>query len=458
MEEFTGFRPGMHVHLVGIGGAGLSAIARVLQSEGCVISGSDQAASAATEQLAALGAGVTIGHAAGNIAGAEVVIVSAAIQPDNPEIAEARRRHIPVVKRADVLGYMMTGRVGVAVAGTHGKTTTTAMIAQVLIDANLDPTVIVGGVMGTLGANARAGKGPFVVEADEYDRMFLGLKPWAAVVTNIEHDHPDCYPTLDDMLQAFHQFVDLLPADGLLAACWDSLTARQLGQNKRAIFYGLGKEAHWQATNLQPNAAGGMDFVALRGGQTVGLMRLRVPGQHNVLNALATLIVADALGVPFAQARDSLREFVGVGRRFEIAGEADGVTVVDDYGHHPTEIRATLSAARARFAGRAVWAVFQPHTYSRVKAFLPGFASAFSDADHVIVTEIFAARERDTLGISGADVVQQASHRDARYIAKLEDAAAYLLAHIKPGDVIITLSAGDGNGVGEMVLNGLRKG
>jgi UDP-N-acetylmuramate--alanine ligase len=463
MKTFTGLQAGMHIHLVGMGGAGLSAIAHVLLAEGYLVSGSDQIGSAVLDQLAAQGARVSIGHAADNIAHADIVIVSAAIQADNPELVAARQANIPVIKRADLLGYMMTGRIGVAVAGAHGKTTTTAMIAQALLEAGRDPTIIVGGVLGGLGINARAGQGPFVIEADEYDRMFLGLKPWAAVVTNVEHDHPDCYPTFEAMIEAFGQFISLVPAEGVLVACWDNPTARQLGearlaQGKPTVLYGLGKGAPWQAVDVRPNQAGGSDFVVTNSGQTVGLMRLRVPGAHNVVNALAALAVLDKLNVPFDKVRDSLREFVGVGRRFEVKGEAGGVTVVDDYGHHPSEIRATLAAARARFAGRKLWAVFQPHTFSRVKAFLPGFAAAFSDADHLIVTAIYAARERDALGLSGADVVAQANHRDARYIAELDAAADYLLAHVKAGDVIITLSAGDGNRVGQLVLERLRAG
>ncbi len=457
MVKFTGLKPGQHIHFIGIGGAGLSAIAHVLLDEGFTVSGSDRAASATTEQLASRGARVMIGHQAAHVAGADLVVFSSAVQDDNVELVRANKLKLPVVKRAELLGHMMAGRASVAIAGTHGKTTTTAMIAQALLEAERDPTFIVGGVIGGVGLSARAGLGPFVIEADEYDRMFLGLRPTMAVVTNVEHDHPDCYPTFEAMMEAFGLFVDLLPADGALVAGWDNPAARQLGEQRQAqgkpvIAYGLNKEAAWQAVDVQPNQAGGSDFVALKGGQTAGLVRLRVPGAHNVVNSLAALAVLDQLGVPFDKTRDSLREFLGVGRRFEVKGEVNGIVVVDDYGHHPSEIRATLAAARARFAGRKIWAVFQPHTYSRVKAFLPGFAAAFSDADHVIVTAIYAARERNSQGVSGADVAAQSNHRDARYIPALEDAAAYLLEHVRSGDVIITLSAGDGNRVGQIFL------
>jgi len=453
------------IHLIGIGGSGLSAIAQVLLDEGYAVSGSDQQAAVTTESLAARGAQVAIGHRAENVVGADLVVVSSAIPQSNPEVIEARARRIPVVKRAELLGRMMQGRRGVAVAGTHGKTTTTGMIAQILLEAGQDPTFIVGGVIGSLGTNARAGTGPFVIEADEYDRTFLGLQPWAAVVTNVEHDHPDCYPTFEAMFGAFGEFVDLLPPNGVLVACRDNPPAKELGEQRASkgqpvVMYGLNNNAAWRAVDAQSNNAGGSDYVLLREGQSAGLVRLRVPGLHNVVNSLAALAVADQLGVPFAQACESLKEFRGVLRRFEIKGEAAGVTVVDDYGHHPTEIKATLAAARARFPGRGIWAVFQPHTYSRTKTLMDDFVGAFADADHVIVTDIYASRERDTLGISSADLVARmvgGRNRDVRHIAGLDDAAAHLLANVKPGDVVITLSAGDGNLVGEKLLARLRQ-
>ena len=454
------------IHLIGIGGAGLSAIAQVLLEEGYAVSGSDQQASVTTESLAARGAQVTVGHRAENVVGADLVVVSSAVPPGNPEIVEARARRIPVIKRAELLGRMMRGRRGVAVAGTHGKTTTTGMIAQILLEAGQDPTFIVGGVIGSLGTNARAGTGPFVIEADEYDRTFLGLQPWAAVVTNVEHDHPDCYPTFEAMFGAFGEFVDLLPAEGVLVACRDNPPAKELGDRRAlregqpVVMYGLGDGAAWRAVDVQSNNAGGSDYVLLRDRQSAGLVRLRVPGLHNVVNSLAALAVADQFGVSFAQASKSLTEFRGMLRRFEIKGEAAGVTVVDDYGHHPTEIKATLAAARTRFPGRGIWAVFQPHTFSRTKILMDDFAKAFADADHVIVTDIYAARERDTLGISSADIVARMNdtrRREARHIPGLDAAAEHLLANVKPGDVVITLSAGDGNLVGEKLLAGLRQ-
>jgi len=454
-------RPGAHVHFVGIGGAGLSAIAKVLLEEGYAVSGSDVATNSLTDALALLGARIYQGHRAENLGRAEAVVVSSAVQPGNAEVEAAQARGIPVVKRADFLAELMAGHTGVAVAGTHGKTTTTGMIALILMEAGLDPTFVLGGVLGELGTNARAGQGkPFVIEADEYDRMFLGLKPFIAVVTNVEHDHPDIYPTFEDYRAAFHEFTNLVPAEGLLVACWDHAAAKELGllhaKWGRVAFYGLDEGAEWRALDLRTNGAGGSDFLVERRGEMLGLVRLRVPGRHNVRNALAALAVADEMGVPFSTARDALTGFHGMGRRFEVVGEAGGVTVIDDYGHHPTEIRATLAAARQRYPGATVWAVFQPHTYSRTRAFLDGFARSFGDADHVIVTDIYAAREQPILGITSKDLVARMKHTSARYIPSLAQVTEELARRVRPGDVVITLSAGDANQVGRWLLERLQ--
>ncbi|HID88799.1 MAG TPA: UDP-N-acetylmuramate--L-alanine ligase [Anaerolineales bacterium] len=455
---------GQRVHFVGIGGAGLSAIARVLMEQGAVVTGSDLVLSPAAEALARDGARVYVGHQAGQVDGADWVVVSSAVPEDNVEVLAAREAGIPVVRRAQVLGEMMEGRVGVAVAGTHGKTTTTAMVASILWEAGLDPTFIVGGVMVGLGTNGRAGTGPhFVVEADEYDRTFLELRPRVAVVTNVEHDHPDCYPNFAHFRAAFADFVALLPPDGLLVTCRDDRVALELGAARAArgwpvVSYGLTGEPTWTARELHPNPSGGMDFVVVRAGQALGEVRLRVPGSHNVLNGLAALAVTVHLGVPFPTARSALEEFRGVGRRFEVKGEADGVTVVDDYAHHPTEIRATLAAARQRFPGRPLWAVWQPHTYSRTQALLEGFARAFGRADHVLVLPIYAAREEDRLGVSSADVVAAMAHPDARLVGSREEAVVVLGTEVRPGDVVLTLGAGDGDRVGEWLLAVLREG
>ncbi|HEY66659.1 MAG TPA: UDP-N-acetylmuramate--L-alanine ligase [Thermoflexia bacterium] len=446
------------VHFIGIGGAGLSAIARVLMEQGVEVSGSDLVLSPVARALARDGARVFAGHRAENVDGAALVIVSSAVPPDNVEVQAALAAGIPVLKRPEFLGQMMDGRLGVAVAGTHGKTTTTAMIASILLEAGRDPTFIVGGVISGLGTNARAGKGPlFIIEADEYDRTFLSLTPQVAVVTIVEHDHPDCYPTFADFRAAFDEFARLVPRDGLLVIGWDDPTARELGERRRAAgaqvaFFGLGEGAEWRAEEVRPNFAGGVDFLAVHEGQVLGLVRLQVPGAHNAFNAMAALAVAGFFEVPFRVARSALTEFRGVGRRFEVKGEAAGVVVVDDYAHHPTEIRATLAAARQRFPRRPLWAVWQPHTYSRTKTLLGEFARAFGEANHVIVLPIYAARETNTLGISGADVVAAMEHPDVRYAGSLEEAVVWLGTEVRPGDVVLTLGAGDGDRVGEWLL------
>ncbi len=452
------------IHFVGIGGIGLSAIAKVLLEEGYPVSGSDLRLSPLTEGLVAKGAVIHRGHAADNVVGAHLVVVSSAIPPDNPEVVAARRRGQSVMKRAEILGRMMAGRYGIAVAGTHGKTTTTAMIAFILVEAGYDPSFIVGGVVQNLGTNARAGQGPhFIVEADEYDRTFLGLSPRIAVVTNIEMDHPDCYQDLADMTEAFRKFLALVPDEGCIVGCEDATRVGELlkeikeTRESKVITYGLGENADWRATDIRVRAVGGSHFAVWHEGQPLGDFSLQVPGLHNVLNALAAVAATSEAGVNLKGIKEALRRFQGTQRRFEHKGTAGGVVIIDDYAHHPTEIRATLAAARGRYPHQAIWAVFQPHTYSRTKALLDEFARSFGDADHVIVIEIYAAREYDDLGVSGEDIVRaMGRHPDARYIASLDEVADYLLRHLRPGDVLITLGAGDGYIIGEKVLATLK--
>ncbi len=495
------------IHLIGVGGAGLSAIATVLLEQGYSISGSDLQASPITKRLERLGATVHIGHAAGNLGNAELVVVSSAVPNSNPEVIEAHRRGTPVVKRAKWLGQMMANKRGVAVAGTHGKTTTTAMISLILRDAGLDPTFIVGGDISQLGTGAAAGKGDlFIIEADEYDHTFLGLRPEIAVITAVEWDHPDCYPTPQSMQRAFWQFVVSLPPQGLMVACQDEPSVQDLlkrwrseappawdsGQEPRdsqpfpekdltgnlplLITYGLNAGNEWRAHDLVPNGRGGYDFtVYVAGtlhlastahvadpkeprGKLIGNVSLAVPGTHNVKNALAALVVADHLGVDFSKAAATLASFTGVGRRFEIKGEARGILVVDDYAHHPTEIRATLAAARTRFPGRSIWAVFQPHTYSRTRMLLGDFAAAFANADHVILVDIFPAREMDDGSITSRDILARMQHPNAHYVGALDAAAEFVADRLRPGDVLITLGAGDGFRVGESVIKWARNG
>jgi UDP-N-acetylmuramate--alanine ligase len=444
------------IHCVGIGGIGISAIARVLLEQGNHITGSDLRLSPVAQALAESGATVFCGHDAAHVGNADAVLVSSAIPENNPEVMEARRRGIPVFKRAEYLGQLMAGKTGIAIAGTHGKTTTTSMVAWILTEAGLDPTFIVGGVIQLLGTNARAGKGPhFVIEADEYDHMFLGLKPNVAAVTHLEHDHLDCFPTFADMRAAFEQFLDLVPADGLIIGCGDQPAVSALLQRGYVApvqTCGLGQENDWYALEMRPNPQGGQSFKVSRKGKEWGCVHLQIPGIHNVQNALSAIAIADWLDVNPQVTRRSLAAFTGVGRRFELRGEIDGIAVIDDYGHHPTEIEATLAGAKARYGVRPLWAVFQPHTYSRIKALWRAFLSCFKQADHVIVLDIYAAREKDTLGVSAADLATEIVHPDVHYIADFDDAAGYILAHAEPNAVIITFSAGDGNQVGEKVL------
>lgn len=446
--------------MVGIGGIGLSAIARVLHGWGFRVSGSDQQHSALTDALETEGITIYTDHRAGHILDADLVVISSAVPEDNVEVMEANRRGLPVLKREQFLGELTGGKTTIAVAGTHGKTTTSAMIAWILIQAGLDPTFIVGGVLQNLGTNARAGTGPhFVIEADEYDRAFLGLHPNVAVITTLEHDHPDYYPTFKEMRSAFCEFAEQVMDGGLLIVCGDDVEARQLGEtakspNIRTETYGL--DAVWDWRVEGEHLGNHASFQVWHGQERLGMCALQVPGRHNVLNASAALAASREAGVDFGTAAAALTRFQGTERRFEVKGQAGGITVVDDYAHHPTEIRATLSAARIKYPGRAIWAVFQPHTYSRTAALLEGFANAFGDAEHVIVTKIYAAREKDTLGVSGADVVALMDHPDARFQASPEDTVSTLLDEVQLGDVIITLGAGDGNLIGDRVLAALQ--
>ncbi len=448
-----------HIHLVGIGGIGLSAIARVLHAWGYQVSGSDVQPSTLTKQLETEGIDVYIGHQGEQMRGADLVIMSSAVRDDNPEVLAARQSGIPVLHRTHVLGEMMADRYGIAVAGTHGKTTTTALISFVLAQLGLDPTCIVGGVMNDTGSNARVGNGPyFVVEADEYDRTFLGLRPKLAVVTIVEMDHPDCFASLADVEQAFCDFADTLPDDGILVGGFDCSFVRELVQRSsqrgmtRTVGYGLAAGCDWTARGIAVNAWGGNDFDAVLGGRVVARASIRLTGVHNVCNALAVLATAHSLGLDLQQVTEALGRFTGVQRRFELKGIAGDVVVIDDYAHHPTEIRATLEAARRRYGKRPIWVVFQPHTFSRTRSLLDEFAASFADADHVIVTDIYAARETDDGAVHARDIVARMRHADARYIASLREAVSVLVKNVRPGEVVLTLGAGNGNIVGEKLL------
>jgi UDP-N-acetylmuramate--alanine ligase len=450
-----------HVHFIGIGGSGLSAIARLMLESGYKVTGSDRALSPFARDLEALGVTIWLNHAPEHVRGADWVVRSSAVADDNPEVQAALQAGIPVYKRADFLGRLMQDKTGIAIAGTHGKTTTTGMMAFVLSQLAQDPSFIVGGTINNLGVNARAGSGnTFVIEADEYDRMFLGLKPTYAVVTNVEHDHPDCYPTAQDFTQAFEQFAALVPAGGALIACADDPGARTLAQHAAAngtkivLYSTVGDRVagtDWVlAQQLNPNNMGGFSFTASVNGQAI-LVALSVPGIHNVRNALAVLAVISLLGLPLEAAAQALGQFSGTGRRFEVLGEPRGITIVDDYAHHPTEIRATLAGARARYPHRRIWAIWQPHTYSRTQTLFNEFASAFGDADVVVVSEVYAAREPKQ-DFSAAQVVQAMNHPNAHFVANLPQITAFVLDRVQPGDVILTLSAGDATEVSAKTL------
>jgi UDP-N-acetylmuramate--alanine ligase len=452
-----------HVHLIGIGGTGLSAIARILLETGYKVSGSDQRFSSLTKALQDAGANIFLGHQASNVDGADIVVRSSAVSDDNVEVIMAKSNSVPVLKRAEFLNELMTEKFTIAVAGTHGKSTTTAMIAWMLTNLGEDPSFICGGVISGIGVNAKAGSGSaFVIEADEYDRMFLGLTPNIAVVTNIEHDHPDCFPSPQAFHGAFRDFIERIPKGGPLLACGDDVgtddfvvLAKMKGNP--SFTYGIrNPENYYQAIELAPNhARGGYRFNVLRDQAQVASLTLRVPGLHNVQNALAALSVADQMGLTISEAANSLSSFPGVARRFEVLGEEGGVIVISDYGHHPTEIEATLSAARVNYPGRTIWAVWQPHTFSRTKLYFNEFCQAFENAHQVIVTEVYPAREPVDVSFSANQIVNAMKHPHVKFISTIIEVEKYLMSNLQSGDVMIVLSAGDADQICYNVLSGL---
>lgn len=455
------FKKYQHIHFVGIGGIGMSGIAEVLLNLGYRISGSDAKKSAITDRLETLGAKVFEGHNAANVNDAQVVVTSTAVRPDNPEVVEATRKQVPVIPRAEMLAELMRLKYGIAIAGSHGKTTTTSMVATVLDRAGVDPTIVVGGRVNTLGSNARLGRGDFmVVEADESDKSFLKLSPTIAVVTNIDLEHLDFYSGIEEIRDHFVQFVNKVPFYGSVIICLDDANIQMIIPQitRRVITYGMRAHAEIAASDVQIERENfGSSFTVRRRGEELGRIKLNVPGEHNVCNALAAVAVALDLEVDFAKIAEGLEAFTGAGRRFEIKGQvpadSKGILVVDDYGHHPTEIRATLAAAKT--SGRRLVVLFQPHRYSRTAALRDEFARSFYDAEVVLLADIYAASEDPIPGVTAqalAEDIEKFGHRNVRYVGSVESGAQVLLDVAQPGDLVLTLGAGNVWRAGEEFL------
>jgi len=449
-----------NIHFIGIGGIGMSGIAEVLLNLGYRITGSDLAESETTRRLTQLGAEVAIGHGADNVANADVVVTSTAVRADNPEVVEAHRRMIPVIPRAAMLAELMRMKYGVAIAGTHGKTTTTSMVATVLSHGGIDPTVVIGGRLDSLGSNAKLGQGDFLVaEADESDGSFMQLSPTIAVVTNIDADHLDFYSGMEQIRSIFVDFINKVPFYGAAVLCLDDANVQACLPliNKRVITYGLAPQADVYATELRFEGQR-TSFIAHSGSGVLGHITLHMPGRHNVLNALAAIAVGLELQLPFALIAEGLNEFSGVQRRFQIKHDQGGIMVVDDYGHHPAEIKATLSAARGGWERRLV-VVFQPHRYTRTKALFDEFTTAFYQADHLVVMDVYAAGEDPIDGVRAADLVAGIAghgHKDVHHCADRQAVLEHLQKIVREGDLVLTLGAGNVWQVGEALIGALR--
>jgi UDP-N-acetylmuramate--alanine ligase len=454
------------IHFVGIGGIGMSGIAEVLLTLGYGVSGSDLRHSPATERLAKLGAQIFVGHAESNVHGAEVVVTSSAISRENPEVAEARRLHLPVIQRAEMLAELMRLKYGIAIAGMHGKTTTTSMVAAVLAAGELDPTVVVGGRVDSLGgSNARLGTSQYLVaEADESDRSFLKLSPILSVVTNIDREHMDCYKDMEDVQATFVEFMDRVPFYGTVVACTDNDALRNLlpRVERRVLSYGTREDADFRAFDVKTeHATEGMhnSFRVRFEGEDLGRFDLFVPGAHNVLNAMAAIAVGMGLEIPVELIRKGIAQFRGVDRRFQLKGSAAGVRVVDDYGHHPTEIMATLAAARQWLGSTGkIHVIFQPHRYTRTYLLMNEFVKAFPDADRLLVLDIYAASEQPIAGVSGLAMSQRIHCRNdhpAEFAASFDAAIDAVVEQAAPGDMVLTLGAGSVSQLGPRILERL---
>ena len=450
-----------HIHFVGIGGIGMSGIAELLLNLGYRVSGSDLKEADITRRLTQLGAAITIGHRAENIRGADVVVLSSAISDDNPEAVAARALgKVPVIRRAEMLAELMRLKYSVLVAGAHGKTTTTSMVATVLARGGLDPTVVIGGKLNAWGTNAKLGRGDFMVaEADESDGTFLLLPPTIAIVTNIDLEHLDFYRDLEHIQQTFLEFINKIPFYGLAVVCLEDPNIQtilpQIG--KRFATYGFSPQADFQARNIEMRGLSA-SYRAFHQGEELGEVEIRIPGRHNVLNSLAAIAVATELEVEWASIRAGLADMTGVQRRFQIKGEQQGILVLDDYGHHPTEIRSVLETLAGCYPDRRKIVAFQPHRYSRTHALMDQFCRCFYQSDILLVTEIYAASEQPIPGVSGRALAEQITlhgHHELHFCATLEEMLERLLAITAPGDVVITLGAGNIYQLGERLLKRL---
>jgi UDP-N-acetylmuramate--alanine ligase len=452
------------IHFVGIGGIGMSGIAEVLLTLGYGVSGSDLKPSAVTSRLQSLGAMIFDGHRADSVEGADVVVVSSAIDSTNPEVAAAHANHVPVIPRAEMLAELMRLKYGIAIAGMHGKTTTTSMVAAVLAAGGLDPTAVIGGRVDSIGSNARLGTSHYLVaEADESDRSFLKLSPILAVVTNIDREHMDCYADMADVENTYVEFMDRVPFYGTVICCNDNDPLREIlpRVRRRVVTYGMreGSDFHLSGVDLTQEAFEVTSrFDVTFKGKNLGPFELHVPGMHNVLNATAAIAVATGLNIAPDKIRVALKQFRGVDRRFQLRGEARGVRVIDDYGHHPTEIRATLAAAR-QYAGKGrVHVIFQPHRYTRTYLLMDEFATAFGDADSVFVLDIYAASEQPIAGVTGLSLAQKIVARNgepAEFAISFDAAMDAVTGAAKPGDIILTLGAGSVSQLGPQIVERL---
>lgn len=449
---------GCQVHFVGIGGISMSGLAEILLERGYTVTGSDLKESHIIRKLREKGAKVFIGHDAANVQGARLVVHTAAVKADNPEIEEANKKGIPVIDRATLLGQVMEAYpYSIAVSGSHGKTTTTSMLSTILLHADLNPTILVGGELDAIGGNVRTGSGPyFITEACEYVESFLHFKPYIAIILNIDADHLDYFKDINHVYQAFSKFAHLVPQNGYTVGCIDDpLVAKLLPQLQcKAVSYGINGPADWKACDIHYSSMGTACFKVYHKGEYVGDLDLSVPGKHNVYNALAATAAAYVLGIPFKVIKEALASYKGTHRRLEFKGKRNDVTILDDYAHHPTEIKAILETVQC-YPHNRIWCVFQPHTYTRTKKLFDQFVHAFKQADRLIITDIYAAREKDTGEIHSRDLVKAITQtgQPCMYMQTFEEIANYLKSNISPGDIVITVGAGDVYRVGDMLLD-----